>query len=213
MADYERTLDLKQGYNFKKDIQKPIGFITSLKIGMTMFAPDQKVNSPIKATDEGAGALQTTAVTGELAVVSVLSKIKWGMGDTDPIEFEGTLSISGKQNFAGLLYATMIDVDVEIGWVVYEYDPLARKYYAAYSNSAQGTLDVSGGTIAQGLIKKDGESLQMTLSPDPGEEVQSPQNYAFTLQVVPQPLAQALLFATSATRKVTKMWGRTGPNQ
>jgi hypothetical protein len=42
--------------------------------------------------------------------------------------------------------------------------------------------------------------------------VESPINYKFKISVVPKPTPQLLYFATSASRKVTKNWGRQGPN-
>jgi hypothetical protein len=43
--------------------------------------------------------------------------------------------------------------------------------------------------------------------------VQSPENYDFTLNVVPWPKATALMLASASTRKVTKPWGRVGPTK
>jgi hypothetical protein len=207
MATYDRALDIVQGFNFKKDVQKAIGFLTKLKIGTETITPDMTVNSPMAAT---ATVTSATADVGALKVVAVLEKATWEMGDTDPLQFEGNLSIAGKQAFSALLYSAMIDIDVEIGFVVYEYDALAKKYFAAFSNSAQGTTDASA-TGVLGQIKKDGENLAMTIEMEPHDTVQSPINYKFTLQVVPKPKAQILKFATSSTRKVTKNWGRVGP--
>jgi len=207
MATYERELNIIQGFNFKKDVQLPIGFLTMLKVGTETFTQDMTVNSPMAAT---ATASSATADVGALKVVAVLGKVTWEMGDTDALQFEGNLSIAGKQTFSALLYSAMIDIDIEIGFVVYEYDALAKKYFAAFSNSAQGDADASS-TGVLGQIKKDNENLAMTIEMEPHDTVQSPINYKFTLQVVPKPKAQILKFATSSTRKVTKNWGRVGP--
>ena len=42
-------------------------------------------------------------------------------------------------------------------------------------------------------------------------DVVSPKLYPFTLEVVPQPIAQTLFLAASVSDKVTKGWGRKGP--
>lgn len=208
MPTYERELDLVQGYNFKKDVQKPIGFITGLTIGGVPLNPDLTVSSPMVAIENSTDAAAKEEA-GKLTVVAVLKKIKWDLGDTDPIEFEGTLSVTGKQTAMGLLYATMIDTALTISWVIYEYDPLYKKYYVAFSNSGQGATDSKGGGKGvPGLIKKDGDNLTLTVSPSPATDVQSPENYDFTLQVVPWPTPTPLLLASAATRKVTKPWGR-----
>ena len=210
MATYDRALDVAQGFNFKKYQQKAIGFLTHLKIGVESFTADMTVNSPMASVPTQGQNMDGQATAGALKVVSVLEKVAWEMGDTEPLQFEGFLSIAGKQAFSALLYATMIDVDVEVGFVVYEYDPLAKKYYAAFSNSAQAASDTPTGFV-KGQVKKDGGALSMTVEMEPNDAVESPINYKFTLSVVPKPEAQTLKFATSALRKVTKNWGRVGP--
>lgn len=211
MATYERTLDVKQGFNFKKDEQKPMGFITNLKIGTEVFDRDLTVNSPMAAVTSTQLKSDATATVGVLQVVGVLETAKWELGDTDSIDFEAMLSIQSKQRISSLLYASMIDVDCEIGFVIYEYDPLSKKYYAAFSNKAQAATDDSGATSVKGQIKKEDTTLALTIEPDASSEVESPINYKAGIKVVPKPLAQILYLATSATRKVTKNWGRVGP--
>lgn len=211
MPSYERELDLVQGYNFKKDIQKPIGFITSLTIGEAVILPDQTVSTPITNVAATASSTDADMTAGTLAVVSVLKKIKWDLGDTDPIEFEGTLSVNGKQLVMGLLYATMINIQVSVGYVIYEFDPINKKYFVAFSNTVSGAADATAGAGVSALVKKDGDNLALTVSPTPSSEVQSPENYDFTLQVVPLPVAQKLFLAAATTRRVTKFWGRQGP--
>lgn len=210
MPEFTRELDPTQGFNFKKDYQKTIGFLTMLKIGTESFAADFTVNSPMAVTTASGITTQATATAGALNVVAVLKSISWAMGDTDPLVFKGLLSIAGKQAFSALLYASMIDIDVEVGFVIYEYDPLAKKYYAAFSNSAQGSTDATA-TGVKGQIRKEDVNLKMVIQPEADAAVQSPINYEFDLEVVPKPVVQSLLFATSSTRKVTKSWGRTGP--
>lgn len=214
MPSYERELDLVQGYNFKKDVQKPIGFITALTIGTTQFAPDQWISSPI--SDVSSSGSQEAGISevknGMLPVVAVLKKIKWDLGDTDPIEFEGTLSVTGKQMAMSLLYATMIDIQVSFSYVIYEFDPIHKQYFTAFSNSVSGAADgKSGGRPLQGLVKKDGDNLALTVQPTPSTDVQSPENYDFTLQLVPWPLPSPLYLAAATSRRVTKWWGRKGP--
>lgn len=212
MPEFTRELNPEQGFNFKKDMQNTIGFLTMLKIGTEEFAADFTVNSPLAVVAASGITTQATATAGALNVVAVLKSISWAMGDTDPLVFKGLLSIAGKQAFSALLYASMIDIDVEVGFVIYEYDPLAKKYYAAFSNSAQAGTDVSA-TAVKGQIRKEDVNLKMVINPDADSAVQSPINYEFDLEVVPKPIVQPLLFATSAMRKVTKNWGRTGPTQ
>ena len=46
MAEYRRSLDIYQGYNFKKDKQSLVGFITKMKIGDT-----EMMHDPTAVTD------------------------------------------------------------------------------------------------------------------------------------------------------------------
>lgn len=214
MPSYERTLDLVQGYNFKKDVQLPIGFITYLSIGTGQIVPaDQTISTPITNIATPATVTAAAGVAGSLKVVSVLKRIKWDLGDIDPIEFEGTLSVTGKQFVMSLLYATMIDIDVSVSFVVYEYDPVARVYFVAFSNTVITTGDVPATASAgiRGLVRKESGALKLEVSPTPAAEVQSPENYDFKLTVSPQPLNQQLFLAAANTRRVTKYWGRLGP--
>ncbi|MBL8632686.1 MAG: hypothetical protein JNM40_05630 [Myxococcales bacterium] len=211
MAEYNRAMNVKQGFDFKKDQQATIGFLTSLKIGMETFTPDFTVNSPMAAVTGTGLTANATATIGALTVVGVLANVTWALGDTDPLIFEAQVSIASKQAISALVYASMIDVDCEVGFVVYEYDPLSKKYYAAFSNSAQAATDAAAGRSVRGQIQKDGEALGLEIDAEAGTDVESPKNYKLTLKVVPKPEVQSLLFATSATRKVTKNWGRQGP--
>ena len=180
-------------------------------IGAVPLAADLTVTSPIVlATHPGSNAAGANA--GTLKVVSVLKKVTWALGDTDPIAFEGTLSVTSKQRVMGMLYATMIDTRVNISWVIYEYDPVQRAYFAAFSTTVAGATNVTANAQGvSGLIKKEGDNLELTVAPTPSADVQSPENYDFKLQVWPGPLPQQLYLAAASTRRVTKIWGRTGP--
>jgi hypothetical protein len=63
----------------------------------------------------------------------------------------------------------LVDTSVEVWWVIYEYDPLAKQYYVAFSNSGQGAADAKGAKGVEALIKKEGGELKLTISPNPGE--------------------------------------------
>ena len=89
MPEFRKVLDIYQGYNFKRDKQTPVGFITKLKIGETEIKADQTCKDP-------------TASTTDMKVVSVLNNILWGTGVTDAVYLSGQVSITNKQNIAAL---------------------------------------------------------------------------------------------------------------
>ncbi len=187
MPVFRRVLDAYQGYNFKKDKQTPVGFITKLAIGDSDIAADQFCKDP------------THPVT-DLKVVAVLTDVLWEVGVTDAVYFSGQVSTASKQAISLLVYSALVNIDVTFQFAVYEYDPLAKKYFLSFH---------SNGNDMKGLLEKRGEELNLSVSDDASTEVQSPQNYAFAIGIKPKPEAQVLQVATGDQKNVVKAWGIT----
>jgi hypothetical protein len=185
MAEYRRTIDVYQGYNFKKDKQTLVGFITSMKIGDTTLAADQTCKDPMNPTSD-------------LKVVAVMSDVMWETGVTDAVYLAGQVSTANRQTVALLAIMNLVDITTVFQFKVYEFDKLAKKYFLAFQ---------SNDTDMNGLIEKRGEDLNITVADDPSTEVQSPANYAFHIGIKPQPSAQALHIATADQKNVVKAWG------
>lgn len=188
MPTFQKSLDIYQGYNYKKDKQTPVGFITALKIGDVTFKADQTCKDPM-------------APETDLAVVAVLSGVMWEMGITDAHYFSGQLSVYNKQQLVMLTYKDLTKVDVEYKFSVYEYDPMEKKYFKSFLPTDDATL--------KGILEKNGDDLNVSVSDDPSTEVQSPENYAFTTGIKPQPTAQTVTVATSFSKNLVKAWGLT----
>lgn len=186
MATFQKNCDIYQGYNFKKDVQTPVGFITEIKVGDITLTADQSCKDPM-------------APENVLAVVAVLSGVMWELGVTDALYFSGQLSVFNKQQVNQLLYKDLSKVDVICKFVVYEYDPLQKKYYKCLLPTDDKALN--------GLLEKRGDDLNITVADDASTEVQSPQNYSFQTGIKPQPEAQTLTVATSFSDKIVKSWG------
>src|ERR1044071_8755654 len=116
MPTFQKTCDIQQGYNYKKDIQTPVGFLTSLKIGDVTLKADQTVKDPM-------------APETDLPVVSVLSGAMWELGATDTLYYTGQISVYNKQQTQLLTYKDLTKVDVTFKFSVYAYDPLEKKYF------------------------------------------------------------------------------------
>lgn len=187
MPSFRRTLDVYQGYNYKKDKQTPVGFITKLKLGETTLTADQTCKDP-------------TNPTTDLKAVAVLSDIQWDTGVTDAIYFAGQVSVTNKQNILTLVYTSMTNVLAEFQFSVYDYDPLAKKYFLAFH---------SNNTDMKGILEKNGEELNLAVADDASTQVQSPENYAATTGIKPQPSAQALQVAVGDGKNFAKAWGLT----
>ncbi|WP_428261492.1 hypothetical protein [Haliangium sp.] len=186
MAEFSKNCDIYQGYNYRKDKQTTVGFITSLKVGDVELTADQVCKDP-------------TAPETDLSAVAVLSGAMWELGVTDAVYFSGQISVGNKQSALALLYKDMTKVDVEFKFDVYEYDPVEKKYFKCLLPTDDATL--------KGILEKNGSDLNFIVSDDPSAEVQSPENYAMSIGIKPQPDAQQLTVATSFSNKVVKAWG------
>lgn len=185
MATFQKSCDIKQGFDFKKDIQTPVGFITSLSIGGVAFKADLTVKDPMSpATD--------------LPVVAVLSGALWELGPTDALYYTGQVSVGNKQAAQALIYTNLSMVDVVLAFSVYAYDPLKKAYF-------QCLLPTSD--PLNGLVEKNGADLNLSVADDFSTEVQSPENYAFQIGIKPQPTAQQVTVATSFSVNIVKPWG------
>jgi hypothetical protein len=184
MPTFSRACDVYQGYNYKKDQQTTVGFITKMKIGDTDLDANQEVSdlSNPKST---------------VKVVSVLSGFDWQTGVTDAVYFSGQIATSNKQKVALLALTDMVKVTVVFNMVVWEFDPIAEKYYKAASVDSD----------LNGILEKNGSDLNVAVANDPSTEVQSPLNFSFTIGIKPQPSAQKINLATGDQKSVVKAWG------
>lgn len=185
-TSFQKNLDVYQGYNFKKDVQTPVGFITALKIGDITLTADQTCKDPMSPETD-------------LKTVTVLSGSFWEVGVTDSLYFSGRISVANKQQVMQLLYKDLTKVDVTCNFVVYDYDPLEKKYFKCQLPTEDAELN--------GLLEKSGSDLNVSVSDDAASEVQSPENYVFQIGIKPQPSAQKITLATSFTDKIVKAWG------
>jgi hypothetical protein len=186
MPTFQKSCDINQGYNFKKDIQTSVGYLTSLKIGDVTLKADQTVKDPLSPETD-------------LPVVAVLSGAMWELGVTDTLYYTGQISVYNKQQTQLLVYKDLSKVDVLVKFAVYSYDPIEKKYFKCMLPTDDAEL--------KGLLEKNGADLNLSVSDDASHEVQSPENYAFQLGVKPQPSAQVVTVATSFSDKVVKAWG------
>jgi|SRR4051812_47919377 hypothetical protein len=187
MATFQKSCDIKQGFDFKKDIQTPVGFLTSVTIGGVALKADLTIKDPMTPAND-------------LPVVAVLSGAMWELGPTDTLYYTGQISVANKQVTQQLIYADLSKVDVVFAFSVYAYDPIQKAYF-------QCLLPTSN--PLNGLVEKNGTDLNMSVADDFSSEVQSPENYAFQIGVKPQPSSQQVTVATSFSVKVVKPWGIT----
>jgi len=186
MPTFQKSCDVNQGYNFKKDIQTSVGYLTSLKVGDVTLKADQTVKDPL-------------APETDFPVVAVLSGAMWELGVTDTLYYTGQISVYNKQQTQLLVYKDLSKVDVVFKFAVYSYDPIEKKYFKCMLGTEDAELN--------GLLEKNGADLNLSVADEASGEVQSPENYAFQIGVKPQPSAQVVTVATSFSDKVVKSWG------
>lgn len=185
MPEYRRNLDVYQGYNYKKDKQTPVGYITKLQIGTQSMAVDQTCKDP-------------TNPTQDLKVVAVLSGVLWETGVTDAVYLQGQISTANRQDTSMLVINNLTNIQVVYQFSIYEYDPLQKKYFLSFHSNS---------TDMNGLLEKRGQELNLSVADDESTEVQSPENYAMQVGIKPQPSAQALHIASAVEKNVVKSWG------
>ncbi|MDY7233069.1 hypothetical protein [Hyalangium rubrum] len=189
MPQFSRALDVYQGFNFKKDKQSPIGYILSIKIGDQDLTADQET---LKDPEQPANALADK-------VVAVLNHYLWETGTTDAMYFSGQVSTANKQKLAEMILGSFSNIQVAFKYVVYEYDPLAKKYFKSNYVDA----------VVNGLLEKSGDELNISVADDPSAEVQSPKNYTFQIGIKPQTTEQSVNIATASSKNIVKQWGVT----
>jgi hypothetical protein len=189
MPQFSRALDVYQGFNFKKDKQSSVGFITKAKIGDIELTADQETLTDPEQPDKPLAA----------KVVGVLNHFLWETGITDAMYLSAQISTSNKQILSAALMGTWANVNVEFKYVVYEYDPLAKKYFKSSFTDA----------ALKGILEKNGDDLNLSVADDPSHEVQSPKNFVCQLGIKPQTLEQAINLATGSGKNIVKKWGVT----
>jgi len=184
MPVFSRACDVYQGYNYKKDVQTTVGYITKMKIGDTDLDVNQACKDPLNPTTD-------------LKVVAILSQFDWYVGPTDALYFTGQLALSNKQKVVLLAFQNMVKVAVVFQFTVYEFDPAVEKYFKAASCDAD----------LNGLLEKNGSDLNLSVSNQPSTEVQSPLNYSFQIGVKPNPTSQKITLASGEGQNIVRQWG------
>ncbi len=180
MPTFARTLDIPQGFSFKRDKQTPVGHVLNLTIGGTTLRPDLTIVSP-----EGLPSF---------AAVGVLSKFTWDTGATDPMNLTVQLSTANAQAAGGIPSGTNVAVVFQV--VVFEYDPIKKKYFKSFFQNAS----------LNGLIDNTASPTSFSLASQPSTEVANPANVALKLVIRPQGAAQTISIGTDA-KTIVKTWG------
>ena len=91
---------------------------------------------------------------------------------------------------------------MEFGYVIYEYDPVARKYFISNSSQQNASL-----FVLNGVLEKEGNQFNIAVADDPSHEVLSPKNFAFRIGIKPNAVQQSIQLGVGFGRSVMKVWG------
>ncbi|MEN9897635.1 MAG: hypothetical protein RLZZ66_1284 [Pseudomonadota bacterium] len=178
-----------QGFNFKRDNQDRLGYVTALTIGETEFTADF------------ATLVNPEDFTEEYPAVGVISSCTWGAGDAEPIHLSFQVSTVNKNLLKGLLMKSMINTTVEIGFECWDYDHEAKVYFKTFH---------TGDDAVNGMVLKSGGALRIAVADDNDPSVPNPQNFTLNLSVMPASESQALQWAASSDSPQAFKWGTAG---
>lgn len=146
----------KDTYDFTIARTSRIGHITAIKFtnGGKELKADTKVSNP-------------ESPDSKVDVVAVVDRVKWEGGPTDPIEFSARFSPEGKSIMKEALSSLTGGTEIELTWIIYEYDHKAKKYFQRFHTDGKGIkLVITKGT-------------QLYVGEDPDTIIQQPMNFIF----------------------------------
>lgn len=181
--NFSYPLSVSKGFNFKNVSQERVGYFNYLKIGDTVLSADLSLADP-------------TNPVANIKVTGVLSAFSWEGGNWDPVHLSAQVSVANKQVLAPLMSMNLASQKVEFQFTVYAYDQASNTYYKALYDGR--TLD--------GKVQISGGSQVFTVNVDASTEVRSPENYALTIGIMPQSIAQTIIAASSAGQSLMR-WG------
>jgi len=194
-AELSYTCSVRQGFNFEKDAQDTVGFVTAMTVSGQKLKADITVTDPLKID------------SGKISVVGVLSRTTWQGGYADPLALVMQVSAANKDVISSLVHQKLSNTKVNIQFVVYQFDQEAKEaqYFKAF-HSNEKDLEC---LIEKGPASSSSSSapLVIAIATDPDGVVQSPRNYGFSLCAVPQDKAQELHFAIGLGKAMVKRFG------
>jgi len=187
MAEEHHFCDVENGFNFKRDIQNPLGHLKALTVGQQVIEANMEVISP------EAGDMVT--------VVGIISEVKWEGGDAHPITVKCQVSNSNKVLLTELTGDTLHDTGVEFDFDIFEYDPAPdqRKFYKCFHTNDE---------VVKGRLEKDHKGkLSIEVAKEASHEVESPLNFYMKFTVNPEEIEQVLHIAHAVQSNKTSRWG------
>ena len=186
MGEQYHQCDVANGFNFKRDVQNPLGHLKALTIGQEAIEANMEVIIP---------------ESGDMVnVVGIISDISWEGGDAHPISLSCQVSNSNKVLLTGLTGDTLHDTSVEFDFDIYRYDPAPdqRKFFKCFHTNDE---------VVKGRLEKSSRGeLAVEVAQDPSHEVESPLNFTLSFAVNPEEIEQHLQLADAVGANKTSRW-------
>lgn len=175
-----KPCDSLAGFQYGPDQNARVGFITKLEI------PGQDIRADIPV-------LNPENPDQEMAVFAVLQEASWSMDPNEPIQIAGQVSVNNKKIIDVLFIMGIQDPNVVFQFVIYEYDPDTKQYYKAMQGN-EGDL--------RGMIAQEG----LMVGDTPSHQVQDPENYPFSIVILPNG-PQQIHLSVGPGRQFVRQWG------
>lgn len=186
MPTIDKPCNVVNTYNFKQDVKDRIGHVTKLKIADTELKVDQAFKNPMEPSADAAKK------------AGAIESFSWEGGYAQPLMLICRVSNENSKSISVLLHQTLPHLDVELSYFIYEYDPVAKKYFEAIK-----------GEDLKGLIQKQGGELSFQIADRPNSDVIAPENYSLFIAILPKDTEQAIHVSVADTKVVVKKWGVT----
>lgn len=198
-VDYS-SLDLVQGFYFKKTNHATLGYITDLQIGSTIFRSDISVINPV--TNE------------KKNIVAPISSYKWGSLPSEPMQISLNISQANNKKLNELLKKSNAALNIEFNFQIYSFDPEKNEFYLAlksFTFPKRGIMNRIGYALPSNkLISLPIKGVIRSVAPAKSANtvVVNPENYEIQVVIAPPPdKVQMLVRATSSESLMKAQWG------
>jgi hypothetical protein len=175
-----------QGFNFKKEVQDPVGYLINLKIGTQDLA--QSFTELVDPED----------FSKKVKAVGVVTSCTWDGGLAESITLHFQVSTKNQQDLMVLVNSDLSNTEVEFEYNLYTYDNVEKKYFKCFHTD---------GKKMKGMVLKSGGNLALSIAQYPDNSVPNPENFAAGISIMPAVDTQVLQWAASVSGKKAMNWG------
>jgi hypothetical protein len=195
MSNIKYDPDAEHAVHFDRDYHYVFGHVQSMKIGDVTLTADLNMLEP---------KFQNSVV-----VAGLVSLIEWGGGPEDTLTLDLFVSTKNRQLVTNIVHKNVSDVEVKVKFVIYDYDPQAKKWFNAFYTNDQeisGSIEQQGGSLDGGRVKLE-LSVSSTMAKHSDGHDLSPSLWEVKTKIKPGNTVQSIHFLTSSLHKIVKEWG------